>query len=128
MQEIRIGSHLLIADEPSSFGGDDAGPSPYDLLVAALGACTAMTIRMYADAKNLPLARVIVRLRHEKVHAKDCAECETREGRVDRIEREIECVGDLDDVQRLRLAEIADRCPVHRTLQGEVSMPTRLRS
>lgn len=128
MQEIRIRSHRLIADEPASFGGDDAGPSPYDLLVAALGACTAMTIRLYADAKNLPLARVIVRLKHEKVHAKDCAECETREGRVDRIEREIECVGDLDDVQRLRLAEIANRCPVHRTLQGEVSMPTRLRS
>jgi putative redox protein len=128
MQEVRVGSHRLIADEPASYGGDDAGPSPYDLLVAALGACTAMTVRLYGDAKQLPLEHVAVRLRHDKVHAKDCAECETKDGKIDRIEREIELVGELDDAQRARLVEIANRCPVHRTLQSEVWIPTRLRS
>ena len=126
-QEIRIGSHRLIADEPRSYGGDDAGPSPYDLLLAGLGACTAMTLRLYADAKQLPLERVAVRLRHEKVHAQDCADCETQDRRIDRIEREIEVTGDLNDAQRARLVEIADKCPVHRTLASEVWMPVRLR-
>ena len=128
MQEVKVGAHRFIADEPAAYGGDDAGPSPYDLLVAALGACTAMTVRLYADAKQLPLERVAVRLKHDKVHAKDCAECETRDGKIDRIEREIELTGNLDDAQRARLVEIANRCPVHRTLQSEVWMPTRLKS
>jgi putative redox protein len=127
MQEVKVGTHQFIADEPVSYGGDDAGPSPYDLLVAALGACTAMTVRLYGDAKRLPLERVVVRLKHDKVHAIDCAECETRDGKIDRIEREIELAGSLDEAQRARLVEIANRCPVHRTLQSEVWMPTRLK-
>jgi uncharacterized OsmC-like protein/alpha-beta hydrolase superfamily lysophospholipase len=125
-QEITVGPHRLLADEPTSAGGDDSGPSPYDLLCAALGACTAMTIRLYADAKKLPLDRVGVNLRHEKIHASDCSECETREGRVDRIERAIELEGPLDAAQRAKLLEIANKCPVHRTLTSEVVIPTRL--
>ena len=125
-QEIAIGPHRLIADEPASAGGGDTGPSPYDLLSAALGACTAMTIRLYAEAKKLPLERVGVNLRHDKIHATDCSECETREGRVDRIERVIELVGPLDDAARAKLLEIANKCPVHRTLHSEVVVPTRL--
>lgn len=125
-EEITIGPHRLLADEPTSAGGDDSAPSPYDLLTAALGACTAMTLRMYADLKKLPLDRVLVTLRHEKIHAKDCAECETREGRVDRIERVIELQGPLDAAARAKLLEIADKCPVHRTLHSGVLVPTRL--
>jgi len=125
-QEIAIGPHRLLADEPASFGGDDSGPSPYDLLVAALGACTAMTLRIYADQKKLPLERVAVNLRHQKIHASDCSECETKEGRIDRIERLIELEGPLDAAARSKLLEIADKCPVHRTLQHELSVPTRL--
>jgi putative redox protein len=128
MQEITVGSHSFIADEPLTYGGSDAGPSPYDLLVAALGACTAMTVRLYADAKRLPLERVTVRLSHDKVHAEDCAECETKDGKIDRIERVIELVGNLEDDQRERLLEIANKCPVHRTLHSEVWIPTRLKS
>jgi len=126
-QTIRSGKHTLPADEPESAGGLDTGPSPYDLLLAGLGACTAMTIRLYADLKQLPLEKVTVRLKHEKIHAQDCAECETKEGRIDRIEREIELQGALDDAQRAKLLEIANKCPVHRTLRSEVSIPTRLR-
>ena len=125
-QEISVGPHRLLADEPTSAGGDDSGPSPYDLLTAALGACTAMTLRLYADRKQLPLDRVRVTLRHNKIHASDCAECETKEGRIDRIERVIELDGPLDEAAREKLLEIADKCPVHRTLQGEVLVPTRL--
>ena len=125
-QEITIGPHHLRADEPVSSGGDDSGPSPYDLLTAALGACTSMTLRLYAERKQIPLERVRVNLRHDKIHAQDCGECETKEGRIDRIERVIELEGDLDDAQRARLLEIADRCPVHRTLHSEVLIPTRL--
>ena len=125
-QEIAIGPHRLLADEPTSVGGEDSGPSPYDLLTAALGACTAMTVRLYADQKKLPLERVRVNLRHGKIHASDCSECETREGRIDRIERVIELEGPLDDAMRAKLLEIANKCPVHRTLRGEVSIPTRL--
>ncbi len=125
-QEITAGKHRLFADEPVSAGGTDTGPSPYDLLLAGLGACTAMTVRMYADLKQLPLDRVTVRLRHEKVHAQDCAECETREGKIDRIGRELELAGRLDETQRARLLEIANKCPVHRTLHSEVWIPTRL--
>lgn len=123
---VRTGAHRWLADEPASVGGDDAGPSPYDLLSAALGACTAMTLRMYARQKGLPLDRVRVRLKHSKIHASDCEHCETKAGRIDRIEREIELQGPLDEAQRQRLLEIADKCPVHRTLHGEVDVPTRM--
>ncbi len=123
--EIQAGPHALRADEPPGVGGDDTGPTPYGLLLAALGACTSMTLRMYADRKGWPLERATVGLRHEKIHARDCEDCETREGRVDRIEREIALEGPLDAAQRARLLEIADRCPVHRTLHGEVSVRTR---
>jgi putative redox protein len=125
-QEIAIGPHRLLADEPTSAGGPDSGPSPYDVLTAALGACTAITVRLYADRKGLPLERVRVNLRHDKIHANDCSECETREGRIDRIERVIDLEGPLDDAARAKLLEIADKCPVHRTLHSEVFIPTRL--
>lgn len=125
-QRIVAGSHRLHADEPKAVGGADLGPTPYDLLVAALGACTGMTLRLYADRKGLPLDGVRVRLRHGKIHAADCAACETKEGKVDRIEREIELLGALTAEQRQRLLEIADRCPVHRTLTSEISIVSRL--
>lgn len=124
--DIRIGRHSWVADEPASAGGADLGPSPYDLLSSALGACTAMTLRMFADRKKWPLERVTVDLTHSKIHAVDCADCTTREGRIDRIERSITLEGALDDLQRQRLLEIADKCPVHRTLHGEVQVLTRL--
>ncbi len=121
------GRHAFVADEPASLGGAHAGPSPYELLSAALGACTTMTLRMYAGRKKMALDRATVRLRHEKIHAADCAECETREGRIDRIEREIELTGALSADERARLIEIADKCPVHRTLHSEVQIVTRER-
>jgi uncharacterized OsmC-like protein/alpha-beta hydrolase superfamily lysophospholipase len=123
-QEIISGSHRLLADEPVKSGGLDSGPSPYDLLIAALGACTSMTVRLYADQKQIPLKRTQVRLHHEKIHAEDCAECETKEGRIDRIDRVITFEGDLTAEQRSRLLEIADKCPVHRTLKSEVNIRT----
>ncbi len=123
--DIRAGRHRWVGDEPASVGGDDLGPSPYDLLTAALGACTAMTLRMVARQKKWSLDKVSVDLTHSKIHAKDCAECETREGKVDRIERVITITGDLDAEQRQRLMEVADKCPVHRTLHSEVRVVTR---
>lgn len=126
-ESIRAGRHALHADEPEAYGGNDTGPSPYDLLLASLGACTAMTLRAYADLKQLPLEKVTVRLKHAKVHAQDCAECETTEGKIDKIEREIELTGVLDDAQRAKLLEIANKCPVHRTLHSEVYIPTSLK-
>ena len=116
----------LVADEPVAVGGTNAGPSPYDYLVAGLGACTAMTLRMYADRKGWPLEAVEVRLNHEKIHAKDCEDCEHKVGKIDQIERELVLSGPLDEAQRQRIKEIANRCPVHRTLEGEVKILTKL--
>jgi uncharacterized OsmC-like protein/fermentation-respiration switch protein FrsA (DUF1100 family) len=119
-QAVTVGRHRFMADEPASVGGLGSGPAPYDLLLASLGACTAMTIRLYAERKGIPLRRVRVALRHDKIHAADCAECETREGKVDEITKEIAFEGELTPGQRSRLLEIADRCPVHRTLHSEI--------
>jgi uncharacterized OsmC-like protein/pimeloyl-ACP methyl ester carboxylesterase len=124
--QVIVGRHVFRADEPVAVGGNDTGPSPYDLLCAALGACTNMTIRSYADLKQLPLERASVELRHEKIYAADCAECETREGRIDRIERVVKLEGNLDAAQRAKLLEISNKCPVHRTLHSEVSIVTAL--
>jgi uncharacterized OsmC-like protein len=124
--EIKAGGHVMIADEPESLGGTDAGPTPYDYLLAALGSCTAITLRMYADRKGWPLESVTVRLSQDRIHARDCEECETEEGRIDRIEREIELEGSLDETQQRRLLEIADMCPVHRTLTTEVLVQNAL--
>lgn len=125
--EIRAGLHALIADEPTAVGGNNLGPTPYGLLTAALGSCTSMTLRMYADRKQWPLKEVKVHLSHNKIHAQDCGDCETSEGRIDFIDREIELEGDLNDEQKKRLLEIADRCPVHRTLHGPVKVNTTLK-
>ncbi|HTV29986.1 MAG TPA: bifunctional alpha/beta hydrolase/OsmC family protein [Xanthobacteraceae bacterium] len=123
-QEIVSGAHRLLADEPVKAGGLDSGPGPYDLLLAALGACTSMTVRLYADLKQIPLSRTVVRLRHQKIYAKDCAECETKEGKIDHIDRAITFEGELTAEQRARLIEIADKCPVHRTLESEINIRT----
>jgi putative redox protein len=124
-QTISIGPHHLIADEPVDAGGEDTGPGPYDFLLAGLGACTAMTMRLYADRKSLPLERVSVTLKHSKIYAQDCAECETKTGMLDQIERVIAMEGALDSKQRSSLMEIADKCPVHRTLTSEIHIVTR---
>lgn len=125
-QQVRIGPHRLLADEPVAVGGMDSGPTPYDLLLAGLGACTAMTLRLYADAKGIPLARVAVALTHAKTYATDCANCATKEGKIDRIERVLTLEGDLDAQTRAKLLAIADKCPVHRTLASETWVETRL--
>lgn len=117
-QHIAAGSHTIIADEPPAADGNDAGPDPYSLLLASLGACTSITLLMYARRKGWPLEHVEVDLTHAKVHAEDCQECDSREGRVDRIERRIHLQGELDEQQIERLGEIAKRCPVHQTLQA----------
>jgi uncharacterized OsmC-like protein len=124
LQHIVAGRHTLVADEPVAAGGSDRGPSPYELLAAALGSCTSMTLRLYARHKGWPLERVVVTVRHERIHAADCADCETKEGRVDQLRREIRLDGALDAAQRARLLEIADRCPLHRTLRNEIRIVT----
>ncbi len=125
--EIIANGHSLVADEPVSVGGANSGPTPYDLLVSALGACTGMTLRMYADHKTLPLDAVIVRLRHQKIHAEDCQDCEDPKSKIDFIEREIELQGDLDQPAKQKMLEIANRCPVHRTLESRSRIASKLK-
>src|SRR5919206_1785616 len=120
--EVMVNGYTLVADEP--MGGTSSGPTPYDYLLAALGACTAMTVRMYADHKKWPLESVAVRLQHQKVYRRECEECETKDRKIDRIGLEVELGGALGGSQRRRLLEIAQRCPVHRTLESEVLVET----
>lgn len=124
-QDVMAAGHRLVADEPASAGGTGTGPGPYDYLLTALGACTSMTLSLYARRKQWPLEDVTVTLRHAKIHARDCESCETQEGKLDRIERDIELHGALDDEQKTKLLEIADKCPVHRTLMYEIDIQTR---
>jgi uncharacterized OsmC-like protein len=124
-QEIVVRSHHLKSDEPLSAGGTDTGPGPYELLLAALGSCTSMTVAMYARRKGWALESVTVRLRHNKIYAEDCADCETRAGMLDHVERDIRLSGSLSGEQRAKLLEIADKCPVHRTLTSEIVIKTR---
>lgn len=124
VQDVQLGPHRLTADEPASVGGHDIGPDPYQLLLAALGTCTSMTIGVYARHKKLPLERVVVHLSHSKVHADDCQDCESKPRMLDRIERRIELHGTLDAAQRAKLIEIANKCPVHRTLTSEIRIET----
>ena len=125
-QEIRTGRHRFLADEPVGDGGTDTGPGPYDLILGALGACTSMTIALYARRKRWSLDEVVVRLRHARVHAEDCADCETKEGMLTVIECEISLIGKLSQDQRSQLMNIAERCPVHRTLTSEIKIRTGL--
>ena len=125
-QRVSAGRHVLVAGEPVAVGGDDAGPGPYDYLLAALGACTSMTMRLYADRKGLAAERFSVRLSHRRVHAQDCADCETKEGNIGEITRDITIEGDIPEAARARLMEIADQCPVHETLTHEIKIRSRL--
>lgn len=125
-QNISVGPHLLQADEPRDSGGNDVGPNPYELLLSTLGACTSMTLCMYAERKQWPLQGVQVRLAHSKLYAEDCAACDTKQGKLDQIDVEVSLIGDLSEDQRQRLMEIADRCPIHRTLISEMQIRTTL--
>ena len=125
-QTISVGPHELRADEPTAAGGTDTGPTPYDLLCAALGSCTSMTIAYFARREKMPLESVTVQVRHSKIHAADCTSCDTKEGRIDRLECVIELTGLLTEPQRLELLGIANRCPVHRTLTSEIDIRTSL--
>jgi putative redox protein len=115
-----------MAGEPVAVGGDDAGPGPYDYLLAALGACTSMTMRLYAERKGIAVERISVRLSHRRVHAQDCDDCETKEGNIGEIARDIVIEGDVPEAARTRLMQIADRCPVHETLTHEIKVRSRL--
>ena len=124
-QEITVDKHALVADEPVSAGGGDAGPDPYDYLLASLGVCTSMTVGLYARRKQFPLEKVKVSLWHSRIYAVDCEECETKEGMLDRIDVEIELTGSLTEAQHAKLMEIAAKCPVHRTLTSEINIRLR---
>lgn len=121
-----MGGHQLLADEPAALGGTDTGPGPYDFLLSGLGACTSMTVSLYARRKQWPLEGVTVRLRHSRIHAADCEDCEKKDGMLDRIELDVELHGTLTEEQRTRLIEIANKCPVHRTLTSEINIRTQL--
>ncbi len=123
---VLAGRHEVIADEPASVGGTDTGPTPYQLFLAGLGACKAITLRMYADRKGWPLDKVAIALRHQRIHATDCEHCDDAPALIDLIDVELELIGDLSLTQRRRLAEIADRCPVHRTLTGDLRIKTTI--
>ena len=125
LQEVVSGAHRLRADEPVSAGGDNTGPGPYDYLLAGLGACTSMTVGLYARRKQIPLEHITVSLRHSRIHAEDCAECDTKVGMLDRIDVELELTGPLTPEQRAKLMEIAAKCPVHRTLKSEIDIKVR---
>jgi len=128
LTSVNADGHRLLADEPESFGGGDHGPAPYDFLAAALGTCTVMTLNMYARHKNLSVEKVEVSVSHDRIHAKDCEDCETKDGHIDRLSSEISVSGDLSETQRQRMLEIADRCPVHRTLESEIRIRSSLKS
>jgi putative redox protein len=125
LQEVASGQHHLRADEPTNYGGSNAAPGPYDYLLIGLGACTSMTVGLYARRKQIPLENVTVSLRHSRIHAEDCAECETKQGMLDRIEMDVELSGSLTPEQRAKLMEIAAKCPVHRTLKSEIDIRLR---
>ena len=127
-QEISVGKHRLLADEPVSAGGGDAGPDPYDYLLASLGVCTSMTVGFYARRNKLPLEDIKVSLWHSRIYARDCEECETKQGMLDRIDVEIELTGSLTEAQHAKLMEIAAKCPVHRTLTSEINIRLRAAS
>ncbi len=124
--EVEVGGHHLVVDEPRPVGGTDEGPSPYEMLLAALGACTAMTLRLYADRRKWPLERARITLQHRKVHAQDCADCDRKPAKMDVVDRVVFLDGPLTDEQRARLMEIADRCPVHQTLSSQIRVNTRM--
>jgi uncharacterized OsmC-like protein len=127
-QEIIAGKHHLVSDEPASAGGGDAGPDPYDYLLSALGVCTAMTVGFYARRNKLPLEDIKVSLWHSRIYARDCEECETKQGMLDRIDVEVELTGSLSEAQHAKLMEIAAKCPVHRTLTSEINIRLRAAS
>ena len=124
-QKIAVGRHNLVADEPVSAGGGDAGPDPYDYLLSALGVCTSMTVGLYARRHRFPLENITVSLWHSRIHANDCEECETKEGMLDRIDAEIELTGSLSQAQHASLMEVAAKCPIHRTLTSEINIRLR---
>ncbi|NRD88859.1 hypothetical protein C8024_04390 [Sphingopyxis sp. BSNA05] len=123
-QTVRVGQHEFFADEPISFGGTDSGPSPYDLLLAALGSCTSMTMKMYADRKGIALKAVHILLEHSREHVVDCSSCNNDDNRIDVIDRSIILQGDLSEEDRRKLLEIAEKCPVHRTLENRIDIHT----
>jgi putative redox protein len=123
--DVEVGGHHLVVDEPIAVGGADGGPTPYEMLLAGLGACTVMTLRIYADRRKWPLERARVTLQHRKVHAQDCVDCDKRDAKMDVIDRIIFLEGQLDEEQRAKLIEIAERCPVHQTLKGKIQVNTR---